>query len=115
MRRATLLALVLWVEVAFADDHKRVEWDALEAGKAYMIRTEVHTQAHYASQRYGGVVRFPGGGFFKVYERLDHEGALWYRTKWVKPRTIGDHEDIRGWMRAEELRDHGAYVVRGYD
>lgn len=111
---ASLVVLVLWAGAASADDHKRVAWDALEAGKAYMIRTEVHSHRHYLPVR-ASVVRFPGGGFFKVYERVTHEGALWYLTKWVKPRTIGDHDDIRGWIRADELRDHGAFVVRGYD
>ena len=75
-----------------------------------MIRTEVHSQTFYQTMR-DGVVRFPGGGFFRIYERIVREGQLWYRAKWIKPATIGSHGDIEGWMRADQLRGHGAYVA----
>ena len=106
----TLLALVLWAGTAFPGDHQHVAWDALEPSKAYMIRTEVHSQTFYQTTLHG-VVRFPGGGFFKVYERVTHEGVLWYRTKWIKPRSLDPNENIEGWVRADELRVHGAYVA----
>ena len=112
--RGALLVLVLWAGAASADDHKRIAWDALEPGKAYMIRTEVRSQTFYQTKLHG-VVRFPGGGFFKVYERVVHEGALWYRTKWIKPRSLDPNDNIEGWVRAAQLRAHGAYIVRGYD
>ena len=97
---------------AFPGSHERwVEWDALEAGKLYMIQTTVHAQASYRTQRLG-VWRFPGGGMFKVYERLFHDGVLWYRAKWIKPETIGDRHDILGWTKAAGLRGHGAYELR---
>ena len=114
MRWVAVLALVLWAEAGAADDHKHVAWDALEPDKAYMIRTEVRSQTFYQTTLHGVVV-FPGGGFFKVYERRMHEGILWYRAKWIKPRTIGSHGDFEGWMRADQLQERGAYVVRGYD
>ena len=79
-----------------------------------MIRTEVYSYAHYLPIR-AAVVRFPGGGFFKIYERVMHEGALWYRTKWIKPASLDPDDNIKGWVKAAELRAHGAYVVRGYD
>lgn len=89
---------------------ERVEWDALEVGKLYMIRSTVHAQGSYRT-RVLGVWRFDGGGMFKVIERRLHGGVLWYRMQWIKPMTIGDHEDIRGWTVAESLREHGAYEV----
>ncbi len=49
---------------------------------------------------------------FKVYERLFHDGVLWYRAKWIKPETIGDRHDILGWTKAAGLRGHGAYELR---
>ena len=107
-RLAVLLALVLWTGAASADDHQHVAW------KAYMIRTEVRAQTFYQTTLHGVVV-FPGGGFFKIYERRMHEGTLWYRTKWIKPRSLNPNDNIEGWMQADQLRDHGAYVVRGYD
>ena len=115
MRRLVILCIILILSLpAFADDHKRVAWDALESGKAYMIRTEVRSQTFYQTTLHGVMV-FPGGGFFVIDERRTHEGTLWYRATWIKPRTIGSHGDIEGWMRADQLREHGAYVVRGYD
>ena len=113
-RSAVLLALVLWAGAAFSGDHQRIAWDALEPGKAYVIRTEVRSQTFYQATLHGVVV-FPGGGFFKVYERRMHEGTLWYRAKWIKPRSLDPNDNIEGWMQADQLRDHGAYVVRGYD
>ena len=115
MRRLASLCIILIFSLPVsAGDHQHVAWDALEPGKAYMIRTEVHSQAFYQTTLHG-VVRFPGGGFFKVYERVMHEGALWYGTKWVKPRSLDPNDNIEGWMKAAELREHGAYVIRGYD
>ena len=114
IRTSALLLTLFWTSATLSDDHKRVAWDALEPDKAYMIRTEVRAQTFYQTTLHGVVV-FPGGGFFKVYERRMHEGTLWYRAKWIKPRTIGSHGDIEGWMQADQLREHGAYVVRGYD
>ena len=69
MRSLALLVLFVWSSATFPGDHQHVAWDALEPGKAYMIRTEVHSQAFYQTTLHG-VVRFPGGGFFKVYERV---------------------------------------------
>ena len=109
-RLAVLLALVLWAGVAFPGDHQHVAWDALAPGKAYMIRTEVHSHAHYLPVR-AAVVRFPGGGFFKVYERVMHQGTLWYLTTWIKPRSLDPNDNIKGWVRAAELRTHGVYVA----
>ena len=112
LRFLVLLLIPLWGNSAFPGSHERwVEWDALEAGKLYMIRTTVHAQASYRTQRLG-VWRFPGGGMFKVYERLFHDGVLWYRAKWIKPETIGDRHDILGWTKAAGLRGHGAYELR---
>lgn len=113
-RFAVLLSLVLWAGVVSADDHQRVAWDALEPDKAYMIRTDVRSHAHYLPVR-ASIVVFPGGGFFKVYERRMHEGTLWYRAKWIKPRSLNPNDNIERWIQADQLRDHGAYVVRGYD
>ncbi len=109
-----VIVLMILVAATWADDHKRVAWDELESGKAYMIRTEIHSQTFYQTKLHGVWV-FPGGGFFKVYERIVHEGVLWYRTKWIKPQSLDPNENIEGWIRADELRGHGAYVVRGYD
>lgn len=113
-RLAVLLVLALWAGAAFSGDHQHVAWDALEPGKAYMIRTEVRSQTFYQTKLHGVMV-FPGGGFFNVYERVMHEGVLWYRTKWIKPASLDPDDNINGWVRAAELRAHGAYVVRGYD
>ena len=114
MYRSALLALVLLAGAALAGDHRHVAWDALEPGKAYMIRTEVHSHLYYLPTR-TGVCRFPGGGFFKVYERIVHEGMLWYRTKWIKPESMDPNENIEGWVKAADLRGRGAWVIRGYD
>ena len=111
MRLLVGISIILMLSLnVSAGDHQHVAWDALEPGKAYMIRTEVHSHMHYLPVR-ASVVRFPGGGFFKVYERVEHEGTLWYLTKWIKPRSLDPNDNIKGWVRAEELRDHGAYVA----
>ena len=110
MRVLALLVLLVWSGATLSGDHQRVAWDTLEPGKAYMIRAEVHSHAHYLPVR-AAVVRFPGGGFFKVYERVEHEGSLWYLTKWIKPASLDPRDNIKGWIRAEELREHGAYVA----
>ena len=51
-------------------------------------------------------------GIIKVYEvdrRKEYE--LWYRMKWIKPRTIGDQDDIHGWINVRELEGRGAYEM----
>ena len=99
---------VLWIAVTLAGcnpvsagDHKHVMWDALEPGKAYMIRAEVRSQTFYQTKIHG-IVRFPGGGFFKVYECVVYEDTLWYRTKWIKPASLNPNENIKGWVNAGE-------------
>ena len=108
------LLLVVLVAAAEADHHKHVAWNELEPGKAYMIRAEVHSHLYYLPTQ-TGIVVFPGGGFFKVHERHVHEGALWYRTTWIKPQSLDPAENIDGWVKAYQLRWSGAYVIRGYD
>ena len=77
MRQLVSFCIILMLSLpAFSGDHQHVAWDALEPGKAYMIRTEVHSQTFYQTPRHGAV-RFPSGGFFRIYERAEHEGTLW--------------------------------------
>ena len=109
LKRITVVVIACIVVAAIApalagQAERRVEWDALEVGKLYMIRTTVHAQATYRTQQLG-VWRFDGGGMFDVLDRRFHEGALWYRMEWIKPGVIGSHENIRGWTKAESLRD----------
>ncbi len=51
-------------------------------------------------------------GIIKVYEidRRD-KAEPWYRMKWIKPRAIGDQDDIHGWINARDLEGHGAYEM----
>ena len=69
IRAGALLLIAFWSSAIFSGVHQHVAWDALEPGKAYMIRTEVHSYAHYLLVR-AAVVRFPRGGFLRVYERV---------------------------------------------
>ena len=106
-----VVAVTLALVVVAGAAERRVDWDDLRVGRLYMIRTTVHAQASYRTQRLG-LWRFDGGGVFKVHERLFHEGDLWYRMQWIKPDTIGDSEDILGWTKAVGLRGHEAYELR---
>ena len=51
-------------------------------------------------------------GVIKVYE-VDrrNKDEPWYRMKWIKPRTIGDQDDIHGWINARDQEGHGAYEM----
>ena len=110
MRALALLVVIVWSSATLPGDHQWVAWDALEPGNAYMIRAEVYSQTFYQTKLHG-VVRFPGGGFFKVYERVMHEGEFWYRTKWIKPASLDPDETIEGWIKATDLREHGAWLA----
>lgn len=110
MRSLALLVLLVWSCATLSGDHQWVACDALESGESYMIRTPADSLATYLTKRHG-VVRFPSGGFFKIYERIVHDGGLWYRTKWIKPRLLDPNDNIEGWMKVADLREHGAWLT----
>ena len=85
---------------AFQGSADLVEWDALEAGKYYMIRTTVHAQASYQTRRLG-VWYFQGGGMFKIHERRFHDRGSLVSSKVDQ---AGDHRRQRGHPRMDQGR-----------
>ena len=104
--------LLCWVSSALSGDHRWVTGDALEPGLYVLAAPSTDQWPHPRPTALDNRPWFfRAGAIIRVYERRVVDGEPWYRTKWIKPRTIGDREDIHGWMKAADLIEHGAYVA----
>ena len=105
-------------EITYPENHPHVAWNELQPDKIYHVMSSIEIRHFPRNELPAGV---PGyyryrtvsvSGIIKVYEvdRRD-EDETWYRVKWIKPRTIGDQDDIHGWINARDLEDYGAYEM----
>ncbi len=105
-------------EIIYPANHPHVAWNELQPGKIYHVMSSVEIRHFPRNELPAGVPEYYRyrtvimSGIIKVYE-VDQrkEDEPWYRMKWIKPRTIGDQDDIHGWINARDLENHGAYKM----
>ena len=107
---ALLIAVVLWAVPVVAGHHEPVAAPDLQVGEFYMLRAPWTPMQTFWQSKEHGVVELPGGTPIKVLERHADGPALWYHVQWIKPQTLGDTEDLWGWINSDALAEHGVFL-----
>ena len=107
VRTAAILAALILCIHAHAGDHRHVSGDDPEVGEYYLLQAPQTRLWLLRETPRAGVFSLSKWGLIRVLERDESGGELWFRVKWIKPGTIGDQDDIPGWINSAWLMEHG--------
>ena len=105
-------------EITYPANYPHIARNELQPGKIYHVMRSVEIRHFPRNELPTGVPEYYRyrtvivSVIIKIYEvdRRD-KGEPWYRIKWIKPATIGEQDDIHGWINARDLEGHGAYEM----